>query len=127
MAQTAITAAVTALLWLPLSAIRATRPVIPAPAHAAWIRLDAEFLAARCLDVRIVLLTVDAENLIASAGSCGDRLRRPSSAWDTLRRPVWARNQAADRAIRDTTAEAQSALQRANDELAEVRRREAEG
>ena len=32
---------------------------------------------------------------------------------------------AARNAIRDTTAEAQSALQRANDELAEVRRREA--
>ena len=38
-----------------------------------------------------------------------------------------SRNEAADRAIPDTTAEAQSALQRANDELAEVRRREAEG
>lgn len=41
MAQIAITAAVTALLWLPLSAIRAARPVIPAPipapAHAAWL------------------------------------------------------------------------------------------
>jgi hypothetical protein len=34
---------------------------------------------------------------------------------------------AARNAIRDTTAEAQSALQRANDELAEVRRREAGG
>ena len=34
---------------------------------------------------------------------------------------------AAKDAIRDTTAEAQSALQRANDELAEVRRREAGG
>ncbi|MGD0247386.1 MAG: hypothetical protein ABSB59_44670 [Streptosporangiaceae bacterium] len=34
---------------------------------------------------------------------------------------------AAKNAIRDTTAEAQSALQRANDELAEVRRREARG
>jgi len=34
---------------------------------------------------------------------------------------------AARSAIRDTTAEAQSALQRANDELAEVRRREAGG
>jgi len=34
---------------------------------------------------------------------------------------------AAKNAIRDTTAEAQSALQRANDELAEVRRREAGG
>ena len=45
--------------------------------HAALrIRLDAEFLAARCLDVRIALLTVDAEDLIASAGGCGDRLRR---------------------------------------------------
>jgi len=34
---------------------------------------------------------------------------------------------AAKNAIRDTTAEAQSALQRANDELAEVRRHEAGG
>ena len=34
---------------------------------------------------------------------------------------------AAKNAIRDTTAETQSALQRANDELAEVRRREAGG
>lgn len=34
---------------------------------------------------------------------------------------------AARNAIRDTTAEAQSALRRANDELAEVRRREAGG
>jgi len=34
---------------------------------------------------------------------------------------------AAKNAIRDTTAEARSALQRANDELAEVRRREAGG
>ena len=34
---------------------------------------------------------------------------------------------AARNAIRDTTAEAQSALQRASDELAEVRRREAGG
>ena len=34
---------------------------------------------------------------------------------------------AAKDAIRDTTAEAQSALQRANDELAEVRRRQAGG
>jgi len=34
---------------------------------------------------------------------------------------------AAKDALRDTTAEAQSALQRANDELAEVRRREAGG
>jgi hypothetical protein len=34
---------------------------------------------------------------------------------------------AARNAIHDTTAEAQSALQRANDELAEVRRREAGG
>lgn len=34
MARTAITAAVTALLWLPLLAIRATRPVIPAPIPA---------------------------------------------------------------------------------------------
>ncbi len=34
---------------------------------------------------------------------------------------------AAKNAIRDTTAEAQPALQRANDELAEVRRREAGG
>ena len=34
---------------------------------------------------------------------------------------------AAKDAIRDTTAEAQSALQKANDELAEVRRREAGG
>jgi hypothetical protein len=34
---------------------------------------------------------------------------------------------AAKNATRDTTAEAQSALQRANDELAEVRRREAGG
>jgi len=45
--------------------------------HAARrIRLDAEFLAARCLDVRIALLTVDAEDLITSTGGCGDRLRR---------------------------------------------------
>ena len=35
--------------------------------------------------------------------------------------------QAARNAIRDTTAEAQSALQRANDELAEVRRGAARG
>jgi len=34
---------------------------------------------------------------------------------------------AAKNAVRDTTAEAQSALQRAKDELAEVRRREARG
>jgi len=34
---------------------------------------------------------------------------------------------AARNALRDTTAAAQSALQRANDELAEVRRREAGG
>jgi hypothetical protein len=52
--------------------------------HAALrIRLDAGFLAARCLDVRIALLTLDAEDLIASAGGCGDRLRRPSSASGT--------------------------------------------
>ena len=45
--------------------------------HAALrIRLDAEFLAARCLDVRIALLTADAEDLIASTRGCGDRLRR---------------------------------------------------
>ena len=34
---------------------------------------------------------------------------------------------AARNAIRDTTAEAQSALRRANDELTEIRRREAGG
>lgn len=46
MTQAAITAAVTALLWLPLSAISATRPVIPtpipAPAHAACFCPSAE-------------------------------------------------------------------------------------
>jgi hypothetical protein len=45
--------------------------------HAALrIRLDAEYLAARCLGIRIALLTADAEDLIASTRGCGDRPRR---------------------------------------------------
>ena len=47
----------------------------------------------------------------------------PSAEFKAQVAPV----KAARNAIRDTTAEAQSALQRANDELAEVRRHEAGG
>jgi citrate lyase beta subunit len=72
--------------------------------HAALrIRLDAEFLAARCIGIRMALLTVDAEDLIASTGGRSDRLRRGGRRPMCLARPMvlqaGARNLAAGRCL----------------------------